>query len=360
MKNEISVEGMRLDSHKLIYHPKEVGEWKEGKQIVPLNLEIGISGGCNHRCLFCVFEYMNYKPDFIDTDTLLENIEWLSKNGLKSILIAGTGEPLLHKDVVYIIEKITSYGIDVALSTNGALFTENIARQLLPLLSWIRFSVAAPTEATYTKIHRCPEGDFCKVMSNIENAVRLKKELNAKITLGVQMLLIPENRKEIILMAEKMQKLDVDYLSLKPYGQNPILTEREKMDYTEVDGMYGQLKRLETERFKVQVRKNLIEQLEVKKPAFHECHMLDFSAVIDAKGNVVPCTALNDYEECFYGNLYQESFQKIWNSERRNCIKKRIATKLFEKICCSDICKFKVHNNYLNELLNPHPHVNFI
>lgn len=360
MESKISVEGMRLDSHKLIYHPKEVGEWKDGNQIYPLNLEIGISGGCNHRCLFCVFEYMDYKPDFIDADTLLTNIEWLSKNGLKSILIAGTGEPLLHKDAVSIIQGIKSFGVDVALSTNGALLTKQTAKQILPLLSWIRFSVAAPTEATYNKIHRCPIGDFNKVMKNIENAVKIKKETGIDTTLGVQMLLIPENEKEIVLMAEKMKNIGVDYLSLKPFGQNPILEKRDKMDYDTVNSMYDELKQLESDSFRVQVRKNLIEQLEVKKPKYHECHMLDFSAVIDAKGNVVPCTALNDYEEFFYGNVYQQRFEDIWKSECRKNVKNRIASEMFAKLCSSDICKFKIHNNYLNELLNPHQHVNFI
>ena len=43
---------IRMDSHKLIYHPERVAAWKRGENIYPIELEIGLTNACNHRCIF--------------------------------------------------------------------------------------------------------------------------------------------------------------------------------------------------------------------------------------------------------------------------------------------------------------------
>ena len=42
---------LKLDSHKLMYHPKEVANWLEGKTTYPIYVEISPSGKCNFRLL---------------------------------------------------------------------------------------------------------------------------------------------------------------------------------------------------------------------------------------------------------------------------------------------------------------------
>ena len=60
----------RIDSHKLIYHVPRVHEWFHGKNIYPIYTEIGLFGGCNHRCIFCAFDFLNYKPDILNKSCL--------------------------------------------------------------------------------------------------------------------------------------------------------------------------------------------------------------------------------------------------------------------------------------------------
>ena len=50
----------RIDSHKLLFHPRRVADWLEGKPIAPLYLEVSPSGMCNHRCRFCGMDYVGY------------------------------------------------------------------------------------------------------------------------------------------------------------------------------------------------------------------------------------------------------------------------------------------------------------
>ena len=42
-----------MDSHKLTWHLDRVRDWLEGKRIVPIHIDVGLSKGCNIRCEYC-------------------------------------------------------------------------------------------------------------------------------------------------------------------------------------------------------------------------------------------------------------------------------------------------------------------
>lgn len=67
---EIMAENIRMDSHKLIYHPDVVARWLKGENIYPIEIEISPSGICNHRCIFCAVDYIGYKPDFLEKEII--------------------------------------------------------------------------------------------------------------------------------------------------------------------------------------------------------------------------------------------------------------------------------------------------
>ena len=54
----------------------------------------------------------------------------LPVKGLKSIVYAGEGEPLLHKEAFDIINYTKALGIDAAVSTNGVLLTAEASREV--------------------------------------------------------------------------------------------------------------------------------------------------------------------------------------------------------------------------------------
>ena len=128
-------ENIRMDSHKLLYHPERVTKWLRGKTIYPLEMEIGISGGCNHRCIFCAVDYMGYQPHLLEKDVLVRNLRLLGQKGLKSTIYAGEGEPPVHPDAPDIFNETKACGIDVAMSTNCALFSRENAEACLKSLT---------------------------------------------------------------------------------------------------------------------------------------------------------------------------------------------------------------------------------
>ncbi len=350
---------LRIDSHKLIFHPQRVAEWLKGKNIYPLEVEIAPSGGCNHRCLFCALDYMEYKPVLLEKKLILKNLKEMAEKGLKSVIFAGEGEPLLNKKTPEIINTTKSYGIDTAMSTNGVLLTREVTEECLKSLTWIRFSVSAGTSATYDLIHRGKSGDFEKAVENIRQAVVVKKSRNLDTTLGVQLLLIPENIKEVVTLAKLLREIGVDYFTVKPFSKHPksncsIDSEFNYQDYIDLE---RQLNELETDAYRIYFRENSMKKKASGK-IYDKCFGLPFFTYIDANGQVWPCIAfLGDNELCF-GSLKELSFVEIWEGKRRTEILGIFDAMDIKK--CRELCRLDEINSYLHQLKHPGAHVNFI
>ena len=85
-------------------------------------------------------------------------------------------------------------------------------------MKWIRFTVAAGTPEGYSKImFKSKEHTevFDRAMKNIKYAVELKKKLKLEVTLGIQMVLMPDFEDEIIPFAKLAVDLGVDYGVIK-------------------------------------------------------------------------------------------------------------------------------------------------
>ena len=351
-------EDIRMDSHKLIYHPERVTDWLSGKQIYPIEMEVGLSGACNHRCIFCAVDYMEYKPNLLSNDILFPNLELMGKKGLKSIIYAGEGEPLTHPDAPEIILRTKACGIDAAMSTNGVLFTKEKAKSCMMSLSWIRFSIAGATDETYEKIHQCRKGDLQRALKNMADAADIKREQKLTTTLGVQLLLLPENKNEIVPLARMIREMGFDYFTVKPFSQHPSSKAKLTVDYSEAEEIGREAREFETESFKVYFRSKSIENLNMEKP-YTSCEGVNFMTYLDASGNLFPCIVFMGQEDFIYGNLHEQTFPEIWESKRAKKIR-AVFDNEFIHAHCRKTCRLDEINKYLHALKHPGTHVNFI
>lgn len=349
---------IRMDSHKLIYHPDRVAQWMNGENIYPIELEIGLTNACNHRCVFCAVDYTGYQPVMMDAGMLRDRLCEFANKGVKSIIYAGEGEPLLNQNAVDLIKVTKRHGMDVAMSTNGVLLTKEASKECLSSLTWIRFSTAAITDQTYEKIHQCKKGDLQIVLQNMQEAVRVKKDQKASVTIGVQMLLLPDNKHEVVKMAQELKKIGVDYFTVKPFSQHPQSGNILQVDYQEMMDVEEEIKEIETEDYKIYFRAHSMEKLACRRE-YKQCLALPFMVYIDARGNLWPCIVFMGKEEWKYGNLYEESFAQIWEGNRRKDLMRIFAEMDLEKNC-RELCRLDEMNKYLTELKNPGAHVNFI
>lgn len=360
----------RVDAHKLILHPQRVAEWlknevggAEKNTIYPINLEIGLSGACNHRCVFCCVDHMQYKPSFLSYEVMKKNLTVLSQKGLKSVLYAGNGEPILNKDFVKIVNMTKCMGIDVALSTNGVLFTPEIASACMESLSWIKFSISAGCEKTYKQIHRGKDGDFERVISNISSAAKIKQKQSCHTTLGVQIVMTPDNADEVFELAKTVKKAGADLFTVKSLGYNELSSNVYKDTFDEEE-FYGNQAILETklstlcdECFSAVYRSNRINH-HLQERQYSQCYAAPFYACIDSDGIVYPCCNMLGVPDMAFGNINESSFDEIWEGEQRKMVMEGLAKENLKR--CPKDCRLANMNIYLHELKNPGEHVNFI
>lgn len=351
----------RIDSHKLIYHVPRVNDWLEGKSIYPIYMEVSPAGSCNHRCTYCGLDFMRYKRRYLDTELWKKRLSELAKLGLKSIMYAGEGEPFLHKDIVEIVAHTKNTGIDSAITTNGVLLTPKKSDAIITNLEWVKVGVDAATADTYQLIHGCDKGDFNKVIENISYIGNMKKKKNHKCVLGVQLLLLPENAKEVKALAKLAKDIGADYLVVKPYSQHPKSkkVKYRKIEYKDYEYLADELSELNTDKFSVIFRGRAMKKWDAKRSGYRQCLALPFWSHVDAGGNVWGCGVYLEDMRFFYGNIYKKSFKSIWEGNRRIRSLRFVEDRLDASKCRIN-CRMDEINRYLWELKNPPAHVNFI
>lgn len=351
----------KIDSHKLMYHVSRVNNWEKGENVYPIYMELSPAGACNHRCTYCGLDFMEYKPRYLDTKVLKERLSELGKLGLKSVMYAGEGEPLLHRDMAELVKCTKMSGIDAAITTNGVLMDKAFTDEVLGDLEWIKISINGATPETYTKIHRSSPGDFDKVMENISYAQEIKRAKGYKCAIGMQLLLLPENSHEAVMLAEKARDIGLDYLVVKPYSQHPQSKTAvyEDVKYSEYEHLADELEEITTDDFSAIFRINTMKKWDDKDRNYHRCLALPFWSYIDAGGNVWGCSVYLGDKRFIYGNIYEKTFKEIWESKERQESLKWVQKKL-DVSCCRVNCRMDEVNRYLWELRNPPVHVNFI
>ncbi|MBI5886736.1 MAG: radical SAM protein [Deltaproteobacteria bacterium] len=351
----------RIDSHKLIYHPQRVGDWARGVDVYPIYAELSPIGACNHRCTYCALDYMEYQPRSLETGALKERLTEMAGLGLKSVMYAGEGEPFLHKDITEIINHTKTSGIDVAITSNGVLFTGKIFTKTLPSITWIKISCNAATPRTYAAIHRTSEEDFDKTIKNIAGAVRFRNREKTGSTIGMQLILLPENAREAVELAHIAKDIGADYLVIKSYSQHlkSITRKYSEFKYGDYLHLEAELKEISGNGFNVVFRSNAMRKLEEDRRRYERCLALPFWTYVDAGGGVWGCSAFLNDKRFLYGNIYETSFEEIWNGPKRAAVTRLVAEELNTDACRVN-CRMDEVNRYLWELKNPNPHVNFI
>ncbi|MGV8108349.1 radical SAM protein [Methanospirillum sp.] len=348
---------VEVDSHKLIFHPDRVAEWLNTGDCPPIYVEIGLTNRCNHRCIFCALDWLEKKPVFIDADILKERLSEMREYGVKSVMFAGEGEPLLHPRAAEIIEHAYRSGLDVAVSTNGVLVTQEIAKRILPCLKWIRISVDAASPDVHHQIHQGKESDFETISSNIRQASRMKREKDLSVIVGVQLLIIPENVHEIVSFTRVFAESGADNVQIKPYSKHPLSINRFVIDPTSLVGIEEEVLAFERENFQVVFRTGTIDRLSEER-TYDQCFGLPFYALIEADGSVIPCNLYHENKEYTYGNCITNTFADVWGGLQRKSVMKKMQDEGISN--CREVCRLDPINRYLHTLKQPHSHVNFI
>lgn len=350
-----------IDGHKLQYHFDRLAQLaKDPLHTYPIYVEISPVGHCNHRCTFCAVDYIGYKTRSLDAQRLCDTISTMAKCGVRSIMFAGEGEPLLHPKLADIINHTTSVGIDVAITTNGVALTPKFIDSCINSISWIKVSCNAGDKETYAKVHQTSEKDWERVWENLRlcNSKRDK----SKTVVGIQAVVLPTNIANIEQLVKKAREEGLDYCVLKPYSQHKssITHEYEDVKYGQYASTLADLDRYNAPGFEVITRNKSMNLLEGDGYGFTKCRATPtLWAYTMANGDVYGCSAYLLDSRFNYGNIYNNSFSEIWLGEKRRASIEYV-DKHLDITECRKNCRMSKVNAYLEELATGNKHKNFI
>ncbi len=310
-----------LDSHKLSYHMDRVSAWEEGERIAPVSVDMALTRACGAMCSFCyamVQEPQERMP--IKEKHSLDLLDDFAEIGVKGVSLISDGESTLSKAYVPFIKHASNIGIDVGNATNGWEWEPEKIDQVLPHLTWVRFTVAAGKPESYAKImfkssEHTPVYD--RAMRHIKYAVDLKKKLNLKVTLGIQMVLLPEFKEEILPFAKLATDLGVDYGVIKHCSDDEFGTLG--VDYSKYEDMFSLLK--EAENMSNNNTKIIVKWSKIKDkglPSYNRFYGPQFLLQISGSGLVAPSGMFFNarYSKLHIGNFVDERFKDIFKSDR--------------------------------------------
>lgn len=365
--------GLILDGHKLAWHAERVEAWLSGERIAPITIDCALTRRCTYRCVYCYGQLQANDEKKMTKDVIFRFLDDAAEIGVKAISFVSDGESTCSPHLYDAILRGKANGLDIALGTNGYLLRDERLEDILSALTYLRFNISAAQPDRYAAIMGCKTEHYFKVIGKIKECVRIKREKGLDVTIGLQMVLLPEFVDQVIPLAELSKELGVDYLIIKHCSDD----ERGSLgvDYSRYHRMADILRRAESysgDKFVVRVKWSKIMSYGRRK--YSRCYGPPFIMQISGSGLVAPCGMLfnNRYKRYHIGNIVDTSFKKLWQGERYWEVMGLIASEKFDaKTMCGSLCLQHKVNEYLWSVRHenvvplkansdPPMHVNFI
>jgi MoaA/NifB/PqqE/SkfB family radical SAM enzyme len=362
-----------LDGHKLMWHRERVEAWLRGERIAPITIDCSLTRRCTYRCVYCYGQLQSNDEKKMTRDVIFRFLDDAAEIGVKAVSFVSDGESTCSSYLYDAILRGRENGLDMALGTNGYLLKDERLGDILPALTYLRFNISAAGPDRYSEIHGCKREAFLKVINTVKESVRTKKAKDLDVTIGLQMVLLPEFEDQIIPLAKLGKEIGVDYLVIKHCSDDEM--GNLGVDYSRYHEMIDILKEAEMysdDRYTVKVKWSKI--LSMGKRNYSCCYGPPFIMQFSGSGLVAPCGMLfhSRYKKYHIGNIADKSFKAIWQSDRYWEVVNLIASEKFDaRTMCGSLClQHKVneflwdlkHGNIeLNDVSGDTPmHINFI
>ncbi len=346
----------QFSADKILNHLDRVNTWLDGQNPMPITVELDMTNVCNHQCPECVVNYYQLTDENSLSLPIAENIiDQLGEAKVRGLIFTGGGDPLCHPDTPDIVVRAKQRGMNVGFITNGQLLNKESATKLLKNCVWLRVSLDAATPEIFKKTHGKDAPVFDTIIKNLRMLTQLKAELNTDCTIGVGYLTSKETRGDLVKATLLCKDIGVDYIQFRPMqihrGGNF------QYDWEDTTNEIEQCLSHKDKTFDVLYSKHKYDMMRRSDYGrdYGKCYGHQFATVISATGDMYICCHLRDYKKYSLGNLKENTFKEIWESEKRK--------KAYEAINfkdCMPLCRCNTFNQILWNISKPKTHVNFL
>lgn len=338
-----------LDGHKLNWHKERVDAWLRGERIAPITIDCALTRRCTYRCVYCYGQLQANDEKRMTKDVIFKFLDDAADIGVKAISFVSDGESTCSPYLNDAIIKGRANGLDIALGTNGFLLNDERLEEILPCLTYLRFNMSAADPVSYARIMGCKKEHFDKVYNTIKKCVKIKKDKDLSVTLGLQMVLLPEFKDQIIPLVKIGKESGVDYTVIKHCSDDEAGSLG--VDYSKYFELTDTLKKAETySDVGYLVKAKWSKILSEGKRRYSQCYGPPFIMQLSGSGLVAPCGMLfnEKYKRFHMGNIADKSFKEIWNSERYWEVINFIASDKFDaRTMCGTLCLQHKVNEFL-------------
>ena len=344
-------ERLILDGSKVAWHMDRVNAWERGEKIAPITIDMALTRACNAACWFCYAQTQeSQERRYLDVEIMRRFLDDCAEIGVRGISLVSDGESTLSPAFEFTVKYGHTLGIDMACGTNGWILTPDKADAVLPHLTYLRFNISAGAPKRYAEIMGLKEEDFHKVIANARHMVEAKRRHGYPVTLGFQMVYEPRDQDQLLPFAQLALDVGVDYAVIKHTSDDERGSLGVRYDkYRETYPLLRQAEALSTPQTQITVKWNKIG--EMGRRAYARCFGAPFILQISGSGLVAPCGMLfgAKYSKFHIGNIAEEGFKSIWQSDRYWQTMSYLASEKFDaRRMCGALCLQHMTNDALD------------
>ena len=353
----------KYSDYKILHFPEKIQSFLDQKLTAPIYVRIKPINLCNHGCFFCVYStgfrvkdgaeeehiisHMHEdmrEEDVIPAEKLIEILTDLAEMGTKAITFSGGGEPLMHKNIVEIMQLTLDLGLDLSIITNGQNLVKERARALTQA-KWVRVSMDYVDGIQMKKFRNVPEKSFDSVIKNIKDFAAIK---NKDCNLGVNYIVHNKNFENLYEFTKILRDSGVDNVRYSPM-YTPDFYDYHKPIADHVNNQLKKIQELTSDNFVVNSTYNISPGTSHSNiRSYQRCYIMETVPVIGADLNVYACHNKAYDNLGKIGSIKEKSFKELWGDIKTyDFIKKFNA-----KHKCMHECSNDRKNILINDLIN--------
>ncbi len=354
MAEPVILEGKELilDGTKIAWHTDRLAQWERGEKFAPVTVDIALTRACNYGCHFCYAMLQENDNHVIDQKIAYAFLDDAAEVGVRGISLVGDGESSISPVFVDTIVRGSENGISMACASNGLTITKRRAEAILPHLTYLRINFSGGERKRYAEIMGAKEVWFDRVCQNIRDMMEIKRRDGLDVTVGMQMVVMPEFEDQLVPLAKLGKELRPDYLVLKHCSDDEDGSLG--VDYGKYESFYDKLREAESysdDEYKVVVKWSKIEAKGTR--SYQRCYGAPFLVQMSGTGLLAPCSMMFNerYKKFHLGNICERRFKDIVFSDEYWDVMNHLASPKFNaQASCPTLCL----QHKFNEALDDH------
>lgn len=332
----------------------------------PTSIKLYVNNTCNACCPMCdigrgkresvFYSQMVQSGDNLFSTDACRRLAESVRHFRPAINISGV-EPLMHPDIVEMVQIFKGYGLSVAISTNGILLPD-VAEVLVSAgIDSISVSIDGP-EPVHDRIRG--RGAHRRAVEGLRRALDCRTQRGTDTEITCSFIITHFNFSYLVEAATAMiEDENVDCMNfIHPYFVTPLASERhnsryhglglaspanlteEELRLIDIEALWSQMRILQRRNDKGRFRFNIYLPSQERVCDYYRnperfmgssrCLIPWTRATVLANGD----TAIHN--RCFHyrtGNIFHDSFDGIWNGDRYRAFRRALRGKGLFPVC---------------------------